>query len=70
MGKFDAVLKWCKERRDSMIEDLEPMEAGRFQLRENDGSGWRDITQRCIAETKKRIEEMERIIVGYEKHND
>jgi hypothetical protein len=67
MSQYDELLKWCRSRRLTMLDDLKPLEAGKMTMGSNDGSGWRDITQAWIAETKRRIAELDTLIAAYEK---
>ena len=72
MGKFDAIIEWCKARREADWEFLRLYKSGRMKSmeRESAHSEWRDITPKLIEEGKIRIAEMERFIAAYEKHND
>jgi hypothetical protein len=72
MGKFDAIIEWCKARREADLEFLRLYESGRMKSMERVSllSEWRDITPKLIEEGKIRIAEMERLIAAYEKHND
>ena len=53
MSQYDELLKWCRSRRLTMLDDLKPLEAGKMTMGANDGYGWRDITQEWDAETKR-----------------
>jgi hypothetical protein len=66
MTTFD----WFKNRHDTLIDDLEPLQVGSRRLMEFDGSEWRDITPKLIRETRKRIEEMELLVRIYELRNE
>ena len=69
MGRYDHIIDWFKNRHDTLIDDLEPLQAGSRRLMEFDGSEWRDITPTLIRETRKRIEEMELLVRIYELRN-
>jgi len=58
MGRFDHIIDWFKKRHDTLIDDLEPLQAGSRRVMEFDGSEWRDITPKMIRETVRRIEEI------------
>jgi hypothetical protein len=52
MGKFDAILEHAQKRQAQLIDDLKPLEGGQMKIGQNDGTGWRDVTQKWIDETK------------------
>jgi hypothetical protein len=62
MGRYDHIIDWFKQRHDTLIDDLEPLQAGSRRVMEFEGSEWRDITPRLIRETIRRIEEMELLV--------
>jgi hypothetical protein len=70
MGQFDHVIDWFKNHHDAVIDDLEPMESGRMRMMEFDGSEWRDVTPQLIAETRRRIAELEVLVNLYEGRNN
>jgi hypothetical protein len=69
MGQFDQIIDWFKQHHDALIDDLEPMECGRRSMMEFDGTDWRDVTAKMIAETRKRIAELELLVKIYEERN-
>jgi hypothetical protein len=70
MGQYDHIIDWFKKRHDALLDDLEPLESGRTRMMDFDGSDWRDVTPKLIAETKRRIEEMELLVKLYENRNN
>ena len=70
MGRYDHIIDWFKQRHDTLIDDLEPLQAGSRRVMEFEGSEWRDITPRLIRETIRRIEEMELLVRIYELRNE
>jgi hypothetical protein len=70
MGQYDHIIDWFKKRHDTLIDDLEPLQAGSRRVMEFDGSEWRDITPKIIRETKSRIEEMEFLVRIYQLRNE
>jgi len=51
------------------LDDLEPLESGLRRMMEFDGYDWRDVTPQLIAETKRKIEELELLVTIYEGRN-
>jgi hypothetical protein len=70
MGRYDHIIDWFKQRHDTLIDDLEPLQAGSRRVMEFDGSEWRDITPKLIRDTIRRIEEMELLVRIYELRNE
>ncbi len=69
MPPIDDLLNHYRNLAAQMRDDLIPLESGQTIMRENDGTGWVDITQDWIDETKRRIKNLENIIAAYEKRN-
>jgi hypothetical protein len=69
MGRYDHIIDWFKTRHDTLIDDLEPLQAGSRRVMGFDGSEWRDITSKMIGKTRSRIEEMEFLVRIYELRN-
>jgi hypothetical protein len=70
MGRFDHIIDWFKKRHDTLIDDLEPLQAGSRRVMEFDGSEWSDITPKMIRETVRRIEEMALLVRIYNHRNE
>jgi hypothetical protein len=66
VDRYGHIIDWLKKRHDALLDDLEPLQSGRTKMLEFDGSEWCDVTPKFIAETKMRIEEMERLVETYE----
>jgi hypothetical protein len=58
-----------QKRHDTLIDDLEPLQAGSRRVMEFDGSEWRNITPKLMRQTISRIEEMEFLVRIYELRN-
>src|SRR5262249_7403049 len=69
MGRYDQIIDWFKQRHDTLLDDLEPLESGLRRMMEFDGYDWRDVTPQLIAETKRKIEELELLVTIYEGRN-
>src|SRR5262249_10030550 len=50
MGRYDQIIDWFKQRHDTLLDDLEPLESGLRRMMEFDGYDWRDVTPQLIAE--------------------
>jgi hypothetical protein len=70
MGQHDHIIDWFKKRHDALIDDFEPLQAGSRRVMEFDGSEWRDITPKIIAETRIKIAEMEFLVRAYQLRNE
>lgn len=63
------IFNWCKRERESLQMQREMLQAGRFRLFENHGSGQRDISDQHIERITANIAELNGIIAEYEaKH--
>ena len=60
------LLDWCKRERESLQMQREMLQAGRFRIFENDGSGQRDISDKHIDQITTNIAELDGIIADYE----
>lgn len=69
MGQYDEILAWSRAQIATMTADIASMEAGAWALRENDGSGWVDITPKWIKTLKGRVVELEKLVAAYEGRN-
>ena len=65
--RIDEIIEPYRKLVAQMRQDLEAFESGRMELRENTGSGWVNITQHWIDETKRRIGNLDELIAAYEK---
>jgi hypothetical protein len=64
MGFVDNLIAWCKDEIQHMKKQMEWMESGRVQLRTmSPDTGWINTTANDIERYKRKIAEMDALIV-------
>jgi len=66
MSGIAHLVAWCKREREQQQGQLEWMESGRMQVGTRDAGGrLTDTTPEAIAEAKRKIDELDRLIARH-----
>lgn len=63
MSTMDDFIKWCRDEREALRQQLEPLESGRMHIgRRRAGGPWEDMTPGEIERLKRNIAELDELI--------